>query len=248
MFIVPQRLKLPRTQFNVLVKDQVAHITKTLASKGEEYAPGQDDAMHNFNVAMAIEQTLQKREVSREDVIWGMAKKHFVSIMDMVADCRLDPNKITIEAVNEKFGDLINYFILMKASMLHTMQLHNDQQQFPKENLTGFKWDVTALSLLEAALKCGALKVLNISTAKLDTGDTFSMYMEQSATGRNLTNTHITYLTRKGEVVLTPVTNSASDGKYYIGFIEELQYAGFHMVYPGIAPSWVKNFEDKTKN
>lgn len=127
LFIVPDSLKLPRVFFNAVVDEQIAHIKKTLASKGEEYAPGTDDAMHNFNVAMAIEQAQTGKPKTREDTIWDMAKKHYVSIMDMRADITLgQTQKITKAYIDEKFGDMINYLLLMKASMMQTVGRINE--------------------------------------------------------------------------------------------------------------------------
>lgn len=125
LFIVPDHLKLPQSDFQDIVEDQIQHIRKTLANKQQEYAPGDDDAMHNFNVAMAIEQVQTNVTKTREDTIWDMAKKHYVSIMDMRVDLMLGrpTNKITVPYINEKFGDMINYFILLKASFMQTLKL-----------------------------------------------------------------------------------------------------------------------------
>lgn len=125
LFIVPDHMKLSHADFNDVVEDQIRHIRKTLASKQQEYAAGEDDAMHNFNVAMAIEQAGTNSTKTREDTIWDMAKKHYVSIMDMRVDLMLGrpTKKITTPYLNEKFGDMINYFILLKASFIQTLKL-----------------------------------------------------------------------------------------------------------------------------
>lgn len=124
LFIVPSKLRLSKVVFDAMLNEQLEHMRKTLASKGDEYAPGNDDRMHNFNVAMAIDQAVSGNPKTREDVIWDMAKKHFVSVMDARADIALEQtSKLTKAYLDEKFGDLINYMFLMKTSMMQTLGL-----------------------------------------------------------------------------------------------------------------------------
>lgn len=135
-FLIPSEYQLSRRDFDLLVEDQIKWIKKTLASKGDEYSPGQDDALHNFNVGMIMTQASGKMK-TREEVIWGMAMKHHISIMDMVLfDVEIRPQTITVEKINEKFGDMINYLILMKASMLQTIELVDEALPFPKSTKT----------------------------------------------------------------------------------------------------------------
>jgi hypothetical protein len=46
-----------------------------------------------------------------QEALWGMALKHLISVMDLVAG-RLPASKATVD---EKVGDLINYLILLEA-------------------------------------------------------------------------------------------------------------------------------------
>lgn len=101
-----------KKQFFKEVLDQtLSSIKQTLGVKAMEYIRN-DNAMHNFDVGARI--TGQ----TREKVLYGFALKHQISIDDIRND--LDQGKLpTIETVNEKFGDAINYLILEKASILH---------------------------------------------------------------------------------------------------------------------------------
>ncbi|MCP4127754.1 MAG: hypothetical protein GY753_11905 [Gammaproteobacteria bacterium] len=79
-------------------------IKKVLGTKAGEYAHG-GDRLHNFKVAAAV------NDVPPEQALWGMATKHLVSVMDLVAG-RLVARP---EMVDEKIGDMINYLILLEA-------------------------------------------------------------------------------------------------------------------------------------
>lgn len=144
-FLVPHEYKLPKADFMALVEDQIEHIRKTLLSKGNEYAPGQDDALHNFNVSMIMDQACGK-ETTREEVVWQYAKKHHISLMDAIYYfSKHQPEMLTIEFLNEKIGDLINYWIIMKASMLQTAKVYADTVPFPPVSL---KYETTTTTAM----------------------------------------------------------------------------------------------------
>ncbi len=107
-----------KKQFFKDVLDQtIESIKQTLGVKAMEYVRN-DNAMHNFDVGARI--TGQ----TREKVLYGFALKHHISIDDIRND--LDNGKLpTIDMVNEKFGDAINYLILEKASILHKINQQN---------------------------------------------------------------------------------------------------------------------------
>ncbi|MGD1831013.1 MAG: hypothetical protein ACPKM1_15740 [Spirochaetaceae bacterium] len=89
--------------FNSLVHRRILQIQSTLTTKGKEY--GQKDRLHNFKVAARID------EVEPEVAAWGMAKKHLVSVMDMIEGRQIP----TRSMIDEKVGDMINYLILIEA-------------------------------------------------------------------------------------------------------------------------------------
>ncbi len=103
--------------FKDVLDQTIQNIKQTLGIKAMEYVRN-DNAMHNFDVGARI--TGQ----TREKVLYGFALKHHISIDDIRND--LDKGKLpTIDMVNEKFGDAINYLILEKASILHKINQQN---------------------------------------------------------------------------------------------------------------------------
>lgn len=107
-------MKLNKKDAERYLDDTINQIKETLKVKAAEYIRN-NDYMHNFNRAAV------KKGISREQAIDGMRLKHEISIDDM----RDDLAKGTIpskEMVNEKFGDIINYYILEKMSFLHKIE------------------------------------------------------------------------------------------------------------------------------
>lgn len=98
-------------QFDSIVVDQVENIHKVLASKRAEYAPTDDDRLHNFRKVVAL--TGQ----SLAGAAFGMAMKHFVSVSDIVEQA--DKGQVASQGMlDEKIGDAINYLILIKACLI----------------------------------------------------------------------------------------------------------------------------------
>lgn len=95
--------------FDDLVEQRCSKIGKTLIEKGKEYRRNHDP-LHNFRVAAKVGNTTE------EKALWGFAVKHYVSFLDILNDIErgLLP---TEETVDEKIGDLINYLILVEASI-----------------------------------------------------------------------------------------------------------------------------------
>ena len=96
--------------FKEIVEDTLTQAHNVLGVKAIEYVRN-NDAMHNFNVGAKM--TGQ----TREQVLYGFALKHHISINDMREDISQGklPTKVMVD---EKFGDAINYLILEKASIL----------------------------------------------------------------------------------------------------------------------------------
>jgi len=96
--------------FKEIVEDTLTQAHNVLGVKAIEYVRN-NDAMHNFNVGAKM--TGQ----TREQVLYGMALKHHISISDIREDISQGklPTKVMVD---EKFGDAINYLILEKASIL----------------------------------------------------------------------------------------------------------------------------------
>lgn len=112
-------LRMTEKQFDDVIEETLNQSKQTLIIKGKEYRRN-NNPLHNFDVGVSI------TGESREKVIWGFALKHFISITDIrndIAQGKL-PN---IEVVDEKWGDLINYLLIEKASIID--KINNDRSK-----------------------------------------------------------------------------------------------------------------------
>jgi hypothetical protein len=89
----------------------------TLVEKAREYAED-TDRLHNFKVAAALEGR------TPEQALWGMHVKHIVSVSDMV---RKDEEVFNADQWDEKIGDAINYFILLRALVWERASVGSDE-------------------------------------------------------------------------------------------------------------------------
>lgn len=95
--------------FDQIVTDRCDKIKQTLSIKAKEYVRG-DDRLHNFNRGAAI------AGISREKVLKGFLLKHEISLLDILDD--VDKGYLpSEELINEKIGDIINYYILLEVSI-----------------------------------------------------------------------------------------------------------------------------------
>lgn len=104
--------------FKTVLESTIDSVKETLGVKAMEYARN-DNAMHNFDVGARITGR------TREQVLYGFALKHHISIQDIRDD--IEVGKLpTKEKVEEKYNDAINYLILEKASVLERIERFND--------------------------------------------------------------------------------------------------------------------------
>lgn len=102
---------MTKNEFNSIIDSRVETIQEILRSKGKEYQSStKDDVLHNFKEAAKI------MGVTKEEALDGMMMKHYVSYRDMLNSVK-EGKVHTAEYVEEKIGDLINYFVLMEACM-----------------------------------------------------------------------------------------------------------------------------------
>jgi hypothetical protein len=95
-------------EFSKILYSRLQDIEQRLASKAKEYAT--EDRLHNFKQAAKL------KSESPGEALLGMLVKHWVSVMDMTKSFTEDPWFVpTLEQVNEKFGDVICYMILLEA-------------------------------------------------------------------------------------------------------------------------------------
>lgn len=85
-------------------------IKAVMCAKSAEYARG-SDKLHNFKRAAEIDR------ISPEEALRGMHLKHRCSISDMLDDLMVGKHHPR-ELWEEKFGDTINYYILLYALLV----------------------------------------------------------------------------------------------------------------------------------
>ena len=95
-------------EFDLILKYRFEQSIKVLGTKAKEYSTDVD-RLHNFKRAGA------SLGISPERACLGMLVKHYVSILDLVDNVYVKP--IPTEVIDEKIGDVINYFILLEALM-----------------------------------------------------------------------------------------------------------------------------------
>lgn len=97
-------------EFDEVVQNRINKTLDVLVNKAKEYA-NDNDRLHNFNKAASMSNQ------SRERALLGMLLKHIVSFDDIVE--KLDQNILPSESLlNEKIGDIINYYILAEACII----------------------------------------------------------------------------------------------------------------------------------
>jgi len=123
-------------QFNILVDTLIdTRIKGVMCKKLAEYARG-GDKLHNFKRAAEID------GISPEEALRGMHLKHRCSISDMLND--LEQGVHHDQALwDEKFGDTINYYILLYALLTERYKWHGDMLGWQKmETKPGYGGDV----------------------------------------------------------------------------------------------------------
>jgi hypothetical protein len=99
-----------KIEFNKQVDERIRLIQSVLQKKGAEYA-NDKDVFHNFE-----EGTKMSFHDTREMVAWEYMMKHIISIKDMISN----KQSYSEHMIREKFGDAINYLILIEAMMLES--------------------------------------------------------------------------------------------------------------------------------
>lgn len=98
---------MDKQDFDNIVSNVIDNIHETLQKKNKEYATD-NDVFSNFNEAAKM------MGWQNTTACIGMANKHIVSVYDMVK--KIEKGILpSVDFVNEKIGDSINYLILLKA-------------------------------------------------------------------------------------------------------------------------------------
>lgn len=96
-------------EFERIFQRQFEMSEQVLVQKAKEYA-SDNDRLHNFKSAAAL------IGGTPEQALWGFAVKHLVSVSDMVASGGHYSNA----QWDEKIGDAVNYFILLRACVFES--------------------------------------------------------------------------------------------------------------------------------
>lgn len=93
--------------FSELLERRIELTRNVLDSKSKEYS-SDDDKLHNFLRAARVSGQSASRALN------GMLLKHLISYFDMI-DKIEEGHAFERAYLDEKFGDIINYFILQEA-------------------------------------------------------------------------------------------------------------------------------------
>lgn len=114
---------MTKEKFKEYLSDRLYKISDVLKVKALEYARN-DNPLHNFEVGAEMTGQTAPR------ILDGFLLKHIISYRDMLNDADKDIYP-SWDVVNEKFGDIINYFILQEI-LFKELILTNEN----KENRT----------------------------------------------------------------------------------------------------------------
>ncbi len=98
------------------VKERTSNV---LQAKGDEYSYN-SGAFENFEEGVSI-----GLANTREAVAWGYVTKHIQSVRALIRE--VDSGKedhLTDKLIDEKFGDVINYMILIEAMLKERIQIN----------------------------------------------------------------------------------------------------------------------------
>lgn len=93
-------------EFNKLLNQRLLLTQQLLKKKGEEYASDKN-RLHNFDEGSRI------TGKPPTDVLDGFMLKHYISYRDMLSAIN-DGKRFDLKYIEEKFGDIIVYFILQE--------------------------------------------------------------------------------------------------------------------------------------
>lgn len=110
--------------FASIAVERLGYCQTLLISKGKEYSRN-GDRLWNFKAAAAM------KGCTPEEALMGMLLKHWVSIMDMVAE----PGKVTVNMIDDKLSDNINYSLLLEGLFLERMGVPKTEEiPLPTDN------------------------------------------------------------------------------------------------------------------
>lgn len=112
--------------FNEVIDEILTSSRDMLIRKSEGYSTD-EDRLHNFRTGAAL------NGLTMEQVCWGMATKHIISIRDMV----MSGEAYDADIWDEKLGDAINYLALLKAITVERKSPSDQSLADLREKLVG---------------------------------------------------------------------------------------------------------------
>jgi len=106
-------------QFEAVIANTLQQLQELLLIKGKEYRRD-NNPYHNF------ERGAQMTDLTREEVLQGFLRKHLISVEDMRNDSCIGTFH-SEEKINEKYNDILIYFMIEKAMMLENTEEYNKQ-------------------------------------------------------------------------------------------------------------------------
>lgn len=97
-------------QFELIITETLNDLQNLIIKKGKEYRRN-NDPYHNFNRGAQISGR------TPEEVLQGFLLKHLISVDDIRNDLK-DGKAPMIELVEEKYNDILVYFLIEKAMIL----------------------------------------------------------------------------------------------------------------------------------
>lgn len=94
-------------QFQKIVNERLRKVNVILGEKGKEYSRN-NNPFHNFDIGARMEGK------PAPEILDGFLLKHIISYKDMIKDIEAGKT-IPAPLIEEKFGDIITYFIIQEA-------------------------------------------------------------------------------------------------------------------------------------
>ena len=104
--------KMPDQEADEIISNILHNVSEIMLVKAKEYVR-EEDRMHNFNQASFLSGK------TREECLDGFRLKHIISSKDIINDINEKQNLPSIELVDEKYTDIINYYILEYMSVIN---------------------------------------------------------------------------------------------------------------------------------
>lgn len=112
-------------RYQEVIENRLNRIRETLLAKGNEYSNPE-------NRLIAFEKAGAKKGVSREQALDFMRLKHEVSVDDIREKVAQNGYVPSPHAIDEKIGDIINYYILEEACYIDRLDKEIEANQADK--------------------------------------------------------------------------------------------------------------------